>query len=55
MTRGGGNLTFLDTTLFGGAPGGGRDGSLLEDPVERSERTFDSLSPPKFWLAPPVT
>ena len=40
MTRTRGNLTFLDTTLFGTAPGGGgggRDSSLLEDPLERSK------------------
>ena len=37
MTRTRGNLTFLDTTLFGTAPGGGAaDSSLLEDPLERS-------------------
>ena len=51
MTRTRGNLTFLDTTLFGTVPGGGgggggRDSSLLEDPTERSELIPPSLLVP---------
>ena len=44
-----GNLTFLDTTLFGTTPGGdgrGRDSSLLEDPTERSMLIPPSLLVP---------